>query len=177
MKNQEKPVETITDYLTGRDIPDTGAEANRQALEKYLVEEKGYAPGEIEVDVPIEIAVGEESYRSVIDLIVTLEGRRFIGIKCAAASLASWEREIVAACRLLEETIIPYAMVSDGKTARLIDAVTGRLIGEGLAPVPSRAEAVEQLPGLAPTLFPEKKREREGIIFRSYDSMNVNRRA
>jgi hypothetical protein len=176
MRDQDKPVEMVTDYLTGRKIPDTGAEANRQALEKYLVEEKGYAPGEIEVDVPIEISIGEESYRSVIDLIVTVEGRRFIGIKCAAASLASWEREIVAACRLLEDPIIPYAMVSDGKTARLIDAVTGKLAAEGLGAIPTRAEAPGQLEGLVPTRFREERRDREGIIFRSYDSMNVNRR-
>ncbi|MFP4307491.1 MAG: type I restriction enzyme HsdR N-terminal domain-containing protein [Desulfococcaceae bacterium] len=176
MSDEANPMDMITDYLTGREIPDTGAEANRQAVERYLVEEKGYAPEEIEVDVPIEIGVSGEAYRSVIDLIVTAEGRRFVGIKCAAASLASWEREIVAACRLLEDPMIPYAMVSDGKTARLIDTATGRLIGEGLAAIPNRTEAAEQLPDLAPTLFPEEKREREGIIFRSYDSMNVNRR-
>lgn len=176
MSDVQKPLEMITDFITGKEIPDTGAEGNRQAVERYLVEEKGYTPDEIEVDVPIEIGVAGEAYRSVVDLIVTVEGRRFIGIKCAAASLGSWEREIVAACRLLEEPIIPFAMVSDGETARLIDAVDGHRVAEGLDAIPSRAEAAEQLRGIAPALFPDERREREGIIFRSYDSMSVNRR-
>lgn len=176
MSDVQKPVETITDFITGKEIPDTGPEANRQALERFLVEEKGYAPDEIEVDVPIEVGVPGEIYRSVVDLIATVEGRRFIGIKCAAASLGSYEREIVAACRLLEDPIIPYAMVSDGRTARFLDAAKGKLIAEGLDAIPSRAEAAEQLPSISPILFPDERREREGIIFRSYDSMSVNRK-
>lgn len=177
MSEVRKPTETIVDFITGREIPDTGSEANRQALERYLVEEKGYDPDEIEVSVPIEVGVAGEAYRSVVDLIVTVEGRRFMGIKCAAASLGSWEREIVAACRLLEDPIVPYAMVSDGRTARLIDAASGRVVAEGLDAIPSRAEAAEQLPSMEPARFPDARRERETIIFRSYDSMNVNRGA
>ncbi|MGD9084546.1 MAG: hypothetical protein PVJ41_06235, partial [Desulfobacterales bacterium] len=52
--------------------------------------------------------------------------------------------------------------------------VSGRKLGEGLDAIPSKDEAVEKLSNLDLQPFPEAKREREGLIFRSYDSMNVN---
>ena len=39
---------------------------------------------------------------------------------------------------------------------------------------PSASEAIEKLSKLDLQPFPEAKRERESLIFRSYDSMNVN---
>ena len=32
----------ITDFVTGKDLPNVGAEVNRQAIERFLVEQKGY---------------------------------------------------------------------------------------------------------------------------------------
>lgn len=169
-------IESIVDFITGKTVPDMGSEANRQAVERFLVTEKGFDRADIEVDAPVQISVGGEVYRSKVDLAVRLDGRRFMCIKCAAGSLGSREREILAASRVLEDRPVPFSGVSDGKNFTVLDTATGRKIGEGLEAVPSREQALELLNNLNPISFPPERLEKERIIFRSYDSMNVNRR-
>ena len=164
----------ITDFVTGEKIPDVGAEANRQAIERILVTEKGYAKEDIEVDAPIEVTIGHEPYRSSVDLVVSVHGKRYMAIKCAPGSLGSREREIVSAARLLDEYQIPVSVVSDGKTAMVLDTVSGKKIGEGLDAIPSKTALQETAKSLKLEPVAEKRLEREKLIFRSYDSMNVN---
>ena len=176
MSDTQKPYSMITDFVTSKKIPNVGAEVNRQMVERFLVNEKGFSKDDIEVDVNIEVTVAGEPYRSQIDLVVSLDGgaTRFMAIKCAAASLGSREREILAASRLLAENQLPFSVVSDGKTAIVLDTVSGKKLGEGLKAIPSKDEVREKLKALQLRPFPEDKREREKLIFRSYDSMNVN---
>ena len=118
MPDTLKPYSMITDFVTGKKIPNVGAEENRQRVAQFLVKEKGFSKEDIEVDVEIEMTVAGEIYRSQIDLVVSVDGGapRFMAIKCAAASLGSREREILAASRLLCENQLPFSVVSDGKT-------------------------------------------------------------
>ena len=164
----------IIDFVTEKEIPNVGAEENRQAVERILVDEKGYSKKDIAVDVDLELTVAGEPYRSQIDLVVSLESNRFMAIKCAAASLGSREREILAAARLLEENQLPFSVVSDGKTAIVLDTVSGKKLGEGLNAIPSKAQARKKLKAITLLPFPKERREREKLIFRSFDSMNVN---
>lgn len=172
-----KPYSTIIDFVTGREIPNIGAEENRQAVERFLVEQKGYFKEDIAIDVDIAMTVAGEVYQSQIDLVVSLDkgSVRFMALKCAAASLGSREREIVAAARLLEPNYqIPYAVVSDGKTAIVLDTISGKKIGEGMAAIPSKAQAIESLKTIELISFPKERLERERLIFRTYDVQNVN---
>ena len=176
MSDTLKPYSMITDFVTGKKIPNVGAEDNRQMVEKFLVNNKGYSKEDIAIDVDIKITIAGETYRSQIDLVVSVGGEsgRFMAIKCAAASLGSREREILAASRLLYEKQLPFSVVSDGKTAIVLDTVTGRKLGEGLNMIPSKEEAREMLTKTTWAPFPQQKLEREKLIFRSYDSMNIN---
>jgi len=171
-----KPYTMITDFVTGREVPNVGAEENRQAVEKWLVKEKGYGKEDINVDVNIDITVAGEPYHSQVDLVVSPDGgdTRFMVIKCAAGSLGSREREIVAVARLLDKYQIPCAVVSDGKTAIVLDTVTGKKIGDGLDAIPSKQEAITRLKVFTPAGFPKDRLEREKLIFRTYDIENVN---
>ena len=173
-----KPYSMIVDYVSGKSIPNVGAEENRQIVERFLVNERGYSKEDIAVDVDIEITVAGEIYRSQIDLVVSVEDEygstRLMAIKCAAASLGSREREILAAARLLVENQIPFSVVSDGKTAIVLDTVSGKKLGEGLNAIFSKAKAREILKEIKLLPFPKERREREKLIFRSFDSMNVN---
>jgi hypothetical protein len=164
----------ITDFVTGEKIPDVGAEANRQAIERILVTEKGYTKEDIEVDAPLEVTIDGEPYRSSVDLVVSVHGKRYMAIKCAPGSLGSREREIVSAARLLDEHQIPVSVVSDGKTAMVLDTVSGKKIGEGLDAIPSKKALQETAKSLELHPVDEKRLAREKLIFRSYDSMNVN---
>jgi hypothetical protein len=171
-----KPYTFVTDYVTGKAVPNIGAEENRQALERFLITEKGYLREDIAVDVDIKMTIAGEPYRSQVDLVVSA-GRpktRMMAIKCAAGSLGSRVREILAAARLLDEYPIPLAMVSDGKTAILIDSVTGKKVGEGLEGIPTREAALARLRAAGRVPLAKERREREKLIFRTYDSANVN---
>jgi len=176
MSDTLKPYTMITDYLTGRQIPNIGAEENRQAVVQFLVETKGYSKEDIAADVPIEIKVAGKPYSSQVDLVVSAGpgGRRIMVFKCAAGSLGSREREIVAAARLLDEYQIPLAVVSDGKTAIVLDAISGKKTGEGMDAVPAKDAVVKNPDAYRFAEFPPERREREKLIFRTYDSDNVN---
>jgi len=169
-----KPIGVIIDFITGKEIPDVGPEANRQRVERVLVEQKGYAKEDIEVDVPLEIEIGGKDYRSNVDLVVSLDGKRLMAVKCVAGSLGSREREIVAASRLLNKYQIPFSVASDGKTAIVLDTVSGKKMGEGLNAIPSKEEIKKSSAATQLEPLPQKRLEKEKLIFRSYDSMNVN---
>lgn len=165
---------TLNDFITGKEIPDIGSEQNRQAVERFLVETKGYARDDIDVDLEIEILAGGKPYRSKIDLAVKAGGICFMVMKCVAGSMGSWEREIIAAARLLKDYQIPYAVVSDGVDALVMDTVTGKRASRGLDAIPSKDKAAMEMGSIQLQPYPEDRLEREKIIFRSYDTMNVN---
>ncbi len=174
MTDVKKSYEMITDFITGKKVPDIGAEANRQDVERFLVNEKGFSKKDIEVDVDIELVIAGKPYKSQIDLVVCVDGARYMAIKCAAASLGSREREIIAASRLLESYQIPFSVVSDGKTAIVLETVSGKKLGEDLNAVPSKDDLKEKLNSSELIPLPAERLEKEKLIFRSYDIMNVN---
>ncbi len=171
---QDKPYDMITDYVTGKQVPDVGAEANRQAVERVLMDEKGYAAGDIAVDMPVAFVAAGEEYRSAVDLVVFVDKRPFLVIKCAAGSLDSRKKEALAAARILFDSVVPFAAASDGRTALVFDAATAKRAGEGIQALPDVNRARQMLRTRNPFFLAEKRLEKERIIFRSYDSMNVN---
>ena len=162
-------IETIVDYVTGKEHPLIGPEGNRQLFEKVLVEEKGYRREEITVDQPIELTVNGEPYNSVIDIVVSVENKAVMAARCIAGSLGSYEREVLAAARLVFDYRIPFSVSTDGESALIRDTATGKPFGEGMDRVPSRKEATDMMEMLDFTPIAEEKKEREKIIFRSYD--------
>ena len=177
MPDTLNPYSTLIDFVTGKEIPNVGAEENRQAVERFLVKEKGYFKADIAVDVDIAMTVAGDIYQSQVDLVVSVgeDPIGFMAFKCAAASLGSREREIVAAARLLEANYqIPYAVVSDGNTAIVLDTISGKKTGEGMTAIPSKEQAIEIMKNIDLISFPKERVERERLIFRTYDSQNVN---
>ena len=122
------------------------------------------------------MTIAGEPYRSQVDLVVRVDDGRqpVMVIKCAAGSLGSREREIVAAARLLEDAPVPLAVVSDGQTAIVLDAASGKKTAEGLAAIPSKQAAIRLLESYRPVRWAAERLEREKLIFRTYDKENVN---
>jgi hypothetical protein len=174
MAPTQKPYATLVDFVTGKEVPNIGAEENRQAVERLLLEQKGYGRQEIEVEVPVDLVIDAEPYRSAVDLVVAVNGRRVMAFRCAAGSLVSCEREIVAAARLVDRHQVPIAVVSDGKTALVIDTASGRPIGEGLGAIPDRAQLLARFEQLEFNELPVERRRREELIFRTYDRARIN---
>ena len=165
----------IKDYITGDSVPLVGPEANRQYVEKILVEKRGYNKEDILVSPPLDIQVMGEDYKSRLDLVVSVSGIYVMVIRCAAGSLGSRDRETISAARIFEpEYQIPYSVVSDGTQAFVFDTITGDRCGEGIDSIPSKLEMIEKLKDLELIKYPEARLEREKIVFRSYDLEYVN---
>jgi hypothetical protein len=75
---------------------------------------------------------------------------------------------------LLDTYQIPFSVVTDGKTAELLDTMTGQVLDEGMGAIPSKEQALEQIKTMSFEPFPADRVEKERIIFRSYDEMYVN---
>lgn len=174
MAESNAEIEFIKDYVTGKKIALVGAEENRQTVARRLIAEKGYDREDLRSSVPISVAIGSEFYHSKVDLVIVLEEKVVAVIKCAAGSLGSREREAVAAARLLAARPIALAVVSDGQTATVLDAQTGKILGKGWESIPTKEEALKNWAAVSPAELPPERRRKEALIFRSYDSMNVN---
>lgn len=135
----------ICDFITGQMFLDTDDERIRQKMELFLVEEKGYSKEDIEVERGFEIALGDEVTMSKVDLVVSVEGKRFMVIKCARGSLVSREREVLSCARILDVYIIPFATVTNGEDAEVLDTISGEVIGCGLEAIPSKPQASEAI--------------------------------
>ena len=166
--------ETIIDKVTGLPVPNVGAEENRQQVEAVLLDQKGYMASEIAVDHPVSVDVNGQEYQSSLDLLVSVDGKAFLVIKCAAGSLGSREREVLASARVCLDSVPPLAAASDGTDWLVWDVNTGKQLGQGLSAVPERTRAGNILDGFEPRILEGKALARERLIFRSYDMDNVN---
>ena len=162
---------SLRDYLTGEELTDTDDERVRQQLARMMVEEKGYAKGDLESCRCVETLFSSQFVRSTITLTVSLDGKRIMVIRYAPGSLVSRERSAIAAARVLEDGYqIPLAVVTNGRDAELLDTATGRVLATGMEAIPDYRQARELLPTL---VFRErleaKKRERELRILNAFD--------
>jgi hypothetical protein len=162
--------ERIIDFITGQLFIDTDDERIRQKIERLLIEEKGYSKKDIEVDREFEIVIGEEINRSKVDLIVSVEEKIFMIIKCARGSLISREREVLSCARILDTYIIPFAVVTNGEDAEVLDTISGEVISCGLGAIPSKNQVLEALGRIEFKRLPEKRIEKEKRIFLAFDA-------
>jgi len=174
MLQKPKAYDVLIDFITGKEVPNIGAEEVRQQVERFLVETKGYSKEDIEVDADLRFTIGDDEIHSDVDLAVRLEGKRFMILKCVPGSLGSRQRETLAAARLLDAHQIPLSVVTDGRDAELLDTVTGDVLEQGMEAIPSKDEAIQRMGEMEFQPFPQERLEREKIIFRSYDVMNIN---
>ncbi len=165
----------ITDYITGKPVRNIGPEASRQLVEKFLVQEKGYAKQDIKVDEQIIVQFKQEDYVSSIDLIVFCNKKAFMAITCVAGSIGSYEREILAGARLVYDYQIPLAVSTDARDAVVMDTVSGKTKGQGMDAIPSREQAAAMAEAFEYPPFDENRKEREMIIYRSFNLEKVNR--
>jgi hypothetical protein len=163
--------EKLIDFITGQEVVDTTDERVRQGIERFLIKEKGYSKDDIEVDRGFDVVIDEKINRAKVDLVISVEGKRFMLIKCSRGSLSSWERDVLSCARILDIYIIPFAVITDGEDAEILDTVTGKVIGCGLGEIPSRHDAIEAIKRIELKGLPEDKREKEKRVFLAFESI------
>lgn len=160
----------ITDFITGEEVPDTLQEGVRQKTERFLVEAKNYSKGDIEVGTEFEVTSGGETFRPSADLIINLEGKRVIIIKCIYGSLTAGERLTLSYARLLDSYQIPFAVITNGVDTDVMDTVSGNVIGSGADAIPTKGELnINEIKFME---YPEERIEKEKRILAAFESID-----
>ncbi len=143
----------------------------REMVWNFLIHERGYSEEDIDVDRNFEIGVDEVMTSTSVDYLITLSGKRFMVIKCSPGAIESRERHLISFARVVDSYQIPYVMVTDGIRARILDAVSGKLVSEGLQSLPDRSRAVEILESTEFKPYPPERVEREKRILLAFDAI------
>lgn len=162
----------LVDYLSGREIPFSNRDNIRQKLVKVLVEEKGYRKEDISLDREIRFEIEGREVCSAVDISIGLDGKTLMVFKCASGSVVSRERQIIAAARLLEKYVIPFAVVTNGVNIELLDAISEKVIGDSLQLIPPRRELLENSESLTLKSPIKKKLVYEQRILHTYDEIS-----
>jgi len=164
--------DTLIDYLSGREIPFSNRDNIRQKLVKSLVEEKGYRKEDIALDREIRFEIEGQPACSLVDISIGFSDKTFMVFKCAAGSIVSRERQIIATARLLEDYVIPFAVVTNGVNLELLDPITEKVIGNGMPSIPTRRELFENSKEITLKPANRKKLVYEQRILYTYDALS-----
>jgi hypothetical protein len=163
--------DSLTDYITGREIPFSNKDNIRQRVLKFLVEEKGYLNDDISTGGEIRFVIEGMDICSPVDISIRLHNKTLMVWKCASGSLVSRERQIIATARLLEDYFVPFAVVTNGKDLELLDSSSEKVIGEGFDSLPARQELLIISEGLSFDSTKRKKIMKEERILFTYDAI------
>jgi hypothetical protein len=139
-------------------------------LEK-LLSEKFYEPEEIDMDPNFKLKLAEREATVSIDFVINLSVINFAVIKCANSGLESWERYITAFARAVKDYQIPYAMITDGDEARIIDIIAGSSTGETFQDFFDRQKSLEMIKNFQKIPCPDYRLEKEKRIIYAFESI------
>ncbi len=143
----------------------------RMKVWDILTKEKGFTKEDIEVDPEFELKLSDCTIKVSIDFLVKTPELNLMIIRCSPTSIESWERYILAFARVVKEYQIPFAIVTDGERARIIDVLNNRLIGEGVQDIPSKEGLLNSIKELKKIPFPSEKLEREKRIVYAFEGV------
>jgi Type I restriction enzyme R protein N terminus (HSDR_N) len=173
--NESCPGEKLRQQLISAEPCETAKEeVVREKVLSLLLAEKGFALEDLEIDVPYAFQVGQEAFLSRASLVITLEGRRLVLIKCGAGSILARERSTLALARLLTDYQIPLAVVTNSEDATLLDTVRGDTLDCGLAAIPTKERLLELMKGLALVPLPEKRSQMEMKILAAFEGLSLH---
>jgi hypothetical protein len=127
---------TLKDYLTGELIAETHDERIRQKLARLLVEVKGYSPSDIRSRHPYMVHCGPNRAVIPMDFIVHSQGQAAMLIKYGPGSLVTRHRPVMAAARIIAESPIPIAVVTNGRDADVLTTGNGAVLAGGMTGIP-----------------------------------------
>lgn len=142
-------------------------------IQRFVMEnliDRGYRLSDIEINKNYEVIVSEaEKFVTFVDILVILDGKTILAIKCTPASIDSWQRFMLAFCRVVESYQIPFAFITDGQEGRLIDILTGEV--RETMDIPSKEELIKALPSLKFIPYNEEKLPKERRILYAFDAI------
>lgn len=143
----------------------------KQKVWDIFTKEKDFHPEEIEIDPKFQLVLSDREITVSIEFVVNLPAASFMVIKCTPTSIESWERYVVSFARVIKDYQIPYAMVTDGDRARIIDVLKGSLVGESIEGLFHRQEAFNKMKDFKKIPCQKERLEREKRIVYAFEGM------
>lgn len=137
------------DFITGETLVETHDERARQKIARFLVEEKGYAKTDIERRRRVSFVVDGQEAVTHVDFVIRIDKKAFAIIIFGPGSLVTRERSTLAAARLAESYVIPFAVITNGQGAELLETRSGEVLSRGLDAIPSKEKAVDMMASVA----------------------------
>jgi hypothetical protein len=188
----------LTDYLSGETIEETTYEEFRQALARFLVEEKGYPKASLRAKVPLVFQIDGQDTGRHIDLVAydvpdvpdvpdalsefEASGespRPLLLVIFCAGDVGSFERETVSCARLFPGGPVPVAVATDSIGASVLDTATGDTLSHplsgasGVRAIPTwdelRAFVAARDASTGRTPLSEERRRKEERILHAYN--------
>lgn len=160
---------TITDYLSGEQRELTTYEDLRQALARFLVEERGFSPDSLKSHHPIFYeADGKVEEREADIALFDSSGRLCLILVFCAGQINTYAREVRAMARLAMPNPAPLAVVTDTREADLIAVRDGSILAKGLHALPGQEEMVALATAHAYPALTMEQRDRENRILHTY---------
>ncbi|MDL2316044.1 type I restriction enzyme HsdR N-terminal domain-containing protein [Desulfovibrio sp. OttesenSCG-928-A18] len=166
---------TLCDYLTGEARERTTYEDLRQALARYLVEERSFAPSCLRPRFAVSYTAAAGTQSREADLAMfSARGDLCLLLVFCPGQVHTYVREVTAMARLALPLPAPLAVVTDMREADLFAVVSGEILARGLGALPAQAQLEELAARHAlPPLSPEQ-REKEGRILHAYTGFLKN---
>ena len=130
----------------------------------------GFEQSEIEADYGFPVEASGRNEVCTIDFVITLGGKKVAAIRCAPDAIDSRQREAVAFCRVAG---IPISIVTNFVESKVLDAASGKLIGEGMEALPDKAGLIGCC--TSGTCAADARLEREKMILLAFQSIQCHR--
>lgn len=132
--------------------------------------DRGYSIGDLEINKYYEVVVSEkEKFATSVDILVAIEGKTVIAIKCTPASIDSWQRFMLAFCRVVEPYQIPFAFITDSQEGRFMNILTGE-VTETME-IPTKKELLNILSSIKFFPYDQEKLPKERRILYAFDAI------
>lgn len=155
-------------------IANSEIEQIRSRVLDFLMFQKGYCKIDLQENVFFKIELPDASFDVSADIIININNKNFMTLKCVPNSPESWERQSIAFCRTVNPYQIPYAVVTDGKDVRLLDIFKRKVESGGLQIIPSKPEAEAVLNKIEFIPIPAGKLEKEKRILFAFEAINCS---
>ncbi len=140
----------------------------RLMIDKLI--DKGYVLSDMEINKIYEIIISEEEkFYPSVDLLIRLEDKIIFAIKCTPTSIDSWQRFMLAFCRVVEPYQIPFAFITNGEEGRLIDILSGEV--KETSDFPKKELLLKLLPSINFTPYDVNKLPKEKRILYAFDAI------
>ncbi len=169
--NKEEREQKILEKIKEQDfLEQIKIEGVKELVWNILINDKLFKPEEIKIDPSFNIKMSDCEATLILDYLVVLNSYYFLIIKCSP-SIESWERYIKAVARISTDYQIPFAMVTNGFNAKIIDIISDRLIGNNINELFNRNRALEYIENFKKIPFPPDKIEREKRIAYAFEGI------